>query len=104
MGNQHNTHVANNYGKEVTVVVTHPNGRNDQILVQQGEVRNVATEHGMVTISIYDPETPDNLTPVEQRSIPSDYSVVILKSSTGKPKIVRVKYGSLWEPDPYDNQ
>ena len=48
MGNQHNTHVANGFGKPVTVTVTHPGDRNDMLVIGDGEVRNVATNHGQV--------------------------------------------------------
>ena len=48
MGQQHNTHVANGFGESVTVVVTHPDYRNDKMVIANGEVRNVATAHGEV--------------------------------------------------------
>ena len=57
-----------------------------------------------VTVTVYKPGTEDDFQPTgaEQRTIPSDISVVIRKGPTGDPKIIRVKYGKLWVDDPYD--
>ncbi|KAM4640766.1 uncharacterized protein O3C94_015325 [Discoglossus pictus] len=97
----HKTHVSNNYGEEVMVIVVHPNGLEDQIYVEHGKVRNVATEHGPVTVKVFNPRRAKEM--VERRTIPSDISVVILKSGTGRPKILRVIYGKLWDVEPYDD-
>ena len=53
-----------------------------------------------VTITVYKPGS--DVTVAEQRTIEDDMSVVITKGASGEPKIVRVKYGTLWQPDPYD--
>ena len=47
-GGQSNTHVSNGFGSPITVVVTHPDGRNDKMVLGPGEVRNVETTGGQV--------------------------------------------------------
>lgn len=94
MGNQHNTHVTNGLNSAVKVVITHSNGHNDQLFVDPGKTRNVPTNHGNVTISVYDPASTDNF-PYESKNLPSDYSVYIDKNEAGKPKIRNVEYRTL---------
>lgn len=97
MGNHNNTHVSNGLDVEVKVTVTHPGGRSDLIHVDPSKTRNVPTKDGLVTVSVFDPECPDNEYPYESINLPSDYSVVIRKNEHGKPKLRRVKYGTLWQ-------
>ena len=96
MGTQHNTHVSNGLEVEVKVTVTHPNLRSDLLYIQPNKTRNVPTNPGTVTISVFEPNS-QNKNPCESINLPSDHSVVVRKSASGKPKLCRVKYGSLWK-------
>lgn len=91
----HNTHVSNGLDVEVKVIVTHPGGRSDLLRIEPQKTRNVPTDKGTVTISVY--ESPDAEYPYESVNLPSDYSVVVRTNAQGKPKLRRVKYGSLWQ-------
>ena len=95
MGSQHNTHVSNGLKVEVKVTVTHPNLRSDLLYIEPNKTRNVPTDHGNVTISVFEPNS-ESQNPCESINLPSDYSVVVRKSVSGKPKLCRVKYGTLW--------
>ncbi|MEE6526456.1 hypothetical protein FKM82_027130 [Ascaphus truei] len=103
MGHGHSTHVSNGYGKDIVVVGTHSDGRIMQALLKHGEVKTVTTDPGMVYIHIYHPEHFNIMNHVERKGIPSNVGVTITKNFDFKPKIVRVSFGSFWEPDPYNN-
>jgi hypothetical protein len=82
----------------IKVVVTHPSGSKDEIWIKSDSTRNVPTDEGQVTIlvSVYDPNSSSSC-PYESRTLPSDHSVYIQSIKEGKPKIRRVKYGTLRE-------
>ena len=101
MGNQHNTHVTNGLDVTVKVQITHPDSTKEEIWIDADRTRNVPTNKGSVTISVFDPNSKSHL-PYETRILPSDQSVYIDKNNDGKPKIRRVKYGTL--RDCYDDE
>jgi hypothetical protein len=81
----------------IKVMVTHSSGSKDEIWIESDCTRNVPTDKGgNVTISVYDPNITSSC-PYESRTLPSDQSVFIKANKEGKPKIRRVKYGTLRE-------
>ena len=89
---QQNTHITNHFGSRIRAVVTHPSGRNDDLEIEHSETRNVPTAKGEVTITVYGADQEEY---AEQRTLKSDLSVLIKKAPSGKPRIRRVKYGTL---------
>ncbi|MEE6520941.1 hypothetical protein FKM82_018934 [Ascaphus truei] len=104
MGTKHSTNIHNNHGKEISVVVTCPDGHNTQISMKQGEVHNVSTAPGIVLISVYYPGAVGSEYPIARRGVPSNIRVMIASSDLGNPTIVRIAFGSIWTPDPDNNE
>ncbi|XP_060566722.1 uncharacterized protein LOC132725596 [Ruditapes philippinarum] len=93
MRQQHNTHVTNGLNRMVKVEIKHMGREHNILRVEPGKTRNVPTEHGKVTISVYD--APTDKKPYESMTLQSDQSVCIEKNAEGKPQIRCVKYGTL---------
>ena len=97
---QHHTHVTNNLGKKITVVVIHPDGQREVLRIQSGCSRMSPTARGKVMVTLLN-DAEDDI--VESRTVNSDISVTATKDSKGDPILVRTLYGKIWVKDPQDD-
>ena len=97
----HNTHIRNELEVPVRVVVTHPDGKTEDIKVAAGKHHRIPTIKGQVKICMYRPGEEDG-EPAVVRTLPSDISVIIHKDPEDKIWMTRSVYGFLWMMDPHD--
>jgi hypothetical protein len=99
MGQQHNTHVWNNSGTEVFVVLKHGGGESSIFLADQ-ELHNFATDHGNVTLSVFEKDEDGKYFTVASgsRTDKSDRSFIV-KRHEEKIRILPSKYGYVREEE-----
>ena len=102
MGQQHNSHVTNDTGQTIKIVLTDNNNRNTSQIIKAAEQCIIPTTHGTVTLSVYPEEPQGNAfvtTSVASFTIDSDRSFVVMKDNSGRINIYRAKNGSIWETE-----
>jgi hypothetical protein len=99
MGQQHNSHVANETDKTIKIVLTDNNNRNTSQIIRANTYRCIPTIHGQVTLSVF-PLAPEGNAFVTNSvacfTNDSDRSFVVKKNNKGRINIYRVKYGTIW--------
>jgi hypothetical protein len=95
MGQQHNSHVYNNTGTEVYIVLKHGGGESSIFLSDQ-EVHNFPTDAGNVTLSVFEKDKDDLYFTVASgsRTDASDRSFIV-KKHEGKIRILPSAYGDV---------
>ena len=99
MGQQHNSHIANDTAKVVKVVLTDNDKRNISQIIEPRNYVCIPTPHGRVTVSAFR-KIDDKFNPKAEATYTdnSDRSFII-KEVQGSLNIVRSKYGKIWEED-----
>ncbi|KAJ8278532.1 hypothetical protein GJAV_G00088630 [Gymnothorax javanicus] len=106
MGQQHNTHVANNTDDTIKAVLTTAEGAsglNTSEIIPPGQYVCIPTPHVRGTLSVFR-KVPDS-NPVQfypqaeaQRTDDSDRSFIV-KKVQGALTVVRTKQGSIWQEE-----
>ena len=102
MGQQHNSHVANDTDQTIKIVLIDNNNRNTSQIIKAAEQCIIPTTHGTVTLSVYPEEPQGNAfvtTSVVSFTNDSDRSFVVMKVNSGRINIYRAKNGSIWETE-----
>ena len=106
MGQQHNTHVANDTNESIKIVLTDNNARNISQVIAAKDACCIPTPKGVVTVSVFseDPEDPEDPTGKEFLKIAaanytdnSDRSFIVKKDNKDRVNIYRAKYGTIWQ-------
>lgn len=99
MGQQHNTHIVNKSGDEIYIVLKMPGGESSEFL-KPDEVKSFPTDHGNVTVSVYEKGKDDKFFAVAtvSRSDNSDRSMIIKKNGE-RISIIPSKYGNIHEEE-----
>ena len=94
MGSKHNTHIYNDSGEVVRVVLTDNNKRNTIRLIDQNQLICIPTVHGVNTVSVFSRLDDGKFSGIANGCYTdeSDRSFIIVKTQKGL-EIVRSKYG-----------
>ena len=98
MGQQHNTHVYNNTGDDIKIVLTDSYDRNTTHVLRDQEVTCIPTPHGTNTVSVFEKENnKSNFKDLADASYTnySDRSFIVKRNLEGHVQIVRSVYGSV---------
>jgi len=94
MGSQHNTHIYNNCGEIIKILLTDSNNRNTSRILEDEQLTCIPTIEGSNTISVFRKQDDDSFqqTPDAVYTDKSDISFIIIKENNFV-QIVRSKYG-----------
>ena len=93
---QHNTHIANNSGQEITAVLTDNDNRNTTQVIAAGSYVCIPTSHGKVTVSVFRKICGKYGGDAEAQYTDDSDRSFIVKLVNNRLNIVRSKYGKIW--------